>query len=102
MHQRQNNQQCAKKEIQLLLHPLLFLSTGELGLPGGTKVNLTFKKLIKKKHKHIKPTALSPFLTGNKSLLNEDNDDNPETTYTSLSKKDDMSHTSPDTFTEKK
>ena len=33
-----------------------------------------------------------------KTLLNEDNDDNPETTDTSLSIKDDMSHTSLDDF----
>ena len=44
---------------------------------------------------------MSPFIPGNKRLLNEDNDDNPETTYTSLSGKYDMSHTSKDNFTEK-
>ena len=48
-----------------------------------------------------KSKALSPFLTGNKRLLNEDNDDNPENLDTSLSEKDDMSHTSADDFTEK-
>ena len=47
-----------------------------------------------------KPKALSPFLPGNKRLLNEDNDDNPETKDTSISGKYDMSHTSPDDFTE--
>ena len=45
---------------------------------------------------------MSPFISVNKRLLHEDNDDNPETTDTSLSGKDDMSHTSPDGFTEKK
>ena len=44
---------------------------------------------------------MSPFISGNKRLLNEDNDDNPETKDTSISEKDDMSHTSPDDFTEK-
>ena len=44
---------------------------------------------------------MSPFLPGNKRLLNKDNDDNTKTTYTSLSDKDDMSHTSPDDFPEK-
>ena len=38
---------------------------------------------------------MSPFLPGNKILLNEDNDNNPETIDTSLSEKDDMSYTSP-------
>ena len=44
---------------------------------------------------------MSPFLPGNKILLNEDNDDNPEATDNSISRKDDMSHTSPDDFTKK-
>ena len=44
---------------------------------------------------------MSPFLPVNKILLNEDNDDNPKTTDTSLSGKYDMSHTSRDNFTEK-
>ena len=44
---------------------------------------------------------MSPFLPRNKILVNEDNDDNPETTDTSLYGKDDMSHTSPDHFTKK-
>ena len=76
-------------------------STGESGLTGGTRVNVTPEKRIPKKHKYIKPTALSQFLPGNKRLLNGDNDDNPETTDTSLSWKDDMSHTSKDDFTGK-
>ena len=42
---------------------------------------------------------MSTFLPGNKLLLNEDNDDNPETTDTSLSVKYDMSHISQDNFT---
>ena len=45
---------------------------------------------------------MSTFLPGNKRLLNEDNDDDPKTTDTSLSEKYDMSHTNPDAFTEKK
>ena len=69
-------------------------STVETGLTGVTRVNVTPEKLIPKKHKYIKPTALSPFLPGNKILLNEENDDNPETTSTSLSGKDDMSQSS--------
>ena len=44
---------------------------------------------------------MSPFLPGNKILLNEYNDDNPETTYTSLSVKYDVSRTSLDNFTGK-
>ena len=44
---------------------------------------------------------MSPFLPVYKILLNEDNDKNPETTDTSLSGKDDMSHTSKYGFTEK-
>ena len=59
------------------------------------------EKRIPKKKKYIKPKALSPFLPGNKRQLSEDNDDNPETTDTSLSGKDDMSHTSPYDFTGK-
>ena len=77
------------------------ISTGEAGLTGGTRINLTPDKHIPKKKKYIKPKALSPFLPGNKRLLNKDNDDNPETTDTSLSGKYYMSHTSPDNFTEK-
>ena len=45
---------------------------------------------------------MSPFLPENKRLLNKDNDDNPETKDTSLYEKYDMSHTSPDNFTENK
>ena len=59
------------------------------------------EKRIPKKKKYIKPKYVCPFLPGNKILLNEDNDDDPETTDTSLSRKDNMSHTSPDGFTEK-
>ena len=59
------------------------------------------REIIPKKKKNIKPKALSPFLPGNKRLLNEDNYDNPETTDTSISEKYDMSHTSPGDFTEK-
>ena len=77
-------------------------STVETGLTGGTRVNVTPEKRITKKKKYIKPKALYPFLPRNKRLLNKDNDDNPETTDNSLYGKDDMSHTSPDYFTEKK
>ena len=42
------------------------------------------EKRTPKKKKNIKYEALSPFLPGNKILLNEDIDDNPETTDTSL------------------
>ena len=45
---------------------------------------------------------MSPFLPGNKILLNEDNGDNPENTDTSLSGQDDILHTSKDDFTERK
>ena len=75
---------------------------GETGLTVGTRVSVTPEKRIPKKKKNIKYKALSPFLPANKILLNEDNDDNPETTDTSLYEKDDMSHTSPDDSTEKK
>ena len=44
---------------------------------------------------------MSPFIHGNKRLLNDKNDHNPETTDTSQSEKDDMSHTSRDGFIEK-
>ena len=57
------------------------------------------EKRIPKEQKYIKPTAFSPFITEKKRLLNEDNDDNPETTDTSLPGKDDRSHTSKDNFT---
>ena len=77
-------------------------STGKSCLTGGTRVNVTPEKRIPKKHKYIKPTALSTFIPGNKILLKKYNDDNPETKDTSLSGKDDMSHTSKDDFTEKK
>ena len=76
-------------------------STGESGLTGEKRVNVTPEKRIPNKQKYIKPKALSLFLPGNKILLNEDNDDNPETTDTSLSVKDDMPHTSIDAFTVK-
>ena len=39
---------------------------------------------------------MSPFLPGNKILLNKENDHNHENTDTSRSEKDDMSHTSRD------
>ena len=41
---------------------------------------------------------LSPFLPGNKRLLNQENDNNPETTDTSRSEKYYMSNTSQDDF----
>ena len=41
-------------------------SMGESDLTGGTRVNVMPKKRIPKKHKYIKPTALSPFIHGNK------------------------------------
>ena len=42
-----------------------------------------------------------PFLPGNKIILNEKDDHNPETTDTSRYEKYDMSHTSRDDFIEK-
>ena len=60
-------------------------ATGETGLTGGTSVSLTPEKRIPQKKKYIKSKDLSPFLPGNKILLNEENDDNPETTDTTLS-----------------
>ena len=77
-------------------------STVEIGSTVWTRVNVTPEKIIPKKKKCIKSKYLSPFLPGNKGLLNEDNDDNPEIADTSLSEKYDMSNTSPDDFNEKK
>ena len=76
-------------------------STWESGLTGGTRVNVSPEKRIPNNHKYIKPTALSPFLPLNKRLLNEDNDENPEITDTSLPGKYDISHTSKNDFTNK-
>ena len=76
-------------------------STRETGLIGGTRVDVTPEKRIPKKKKYIKPKALYTVLPENKILLKEDNDDNLETTDTSLSGKYDMSHTSPDDFSER-
>ena len=90
-HQRQKKFQCAKKIDTASVKSSLSSSTGESGLTGGTRVNITPEKLIPKKHKHIKPTALSKFIPENKILLNKDNDYNPEATYTSISGKDYMS-----------
>ena len=75
--------------------------TVETGLTGGTRVSLTPEKRIPNNRENTKSKALSLFLPVNKRLLNEENDNNPETTDTSLSQKYDMSHTSPDFFTEK-
>ena len=72
----------------------LSLATVETCLTGGTRVSVTPEKRIPKMNKYIKSKALSPFLPGNERLLNKDNDNNPETTDTSRSKKYDMSHTS--------
>ena len=44
---------------------------------------------------------MSPFLPVYKRILNDENDHNFETTDTSLSEQDDMSHTSRDDFIEK-
>ena len=60
------------------------------------------EKRIPKKKKNMRYKALSPFLPGYKGLLNEDDDDNTETIDTSLSEKDDISHTILDDFTGKK
>ena len=54
------------------------------------------KKTHSKEEENIKSLALSPFIPGNKRLLNEENDNNPGTTDTPKSKKYDMSHTSRD------
>ena len=62
-------------------------STVETRLTVVTRVNVTPEKHIPKKKKYIKYEALSPFIPRNKRLLNKDNYDNPETTYTSLSEK---------------
>ena len=43
------------------------------------------------KHQCLTPNT-PPFIHGNKRLLNEENDDNLETTDTSQSEKDDTSH----------
>ena len=75
--------------------------TGKTGLIGGTRVSVTPEKRIPNKKKYIKSLSLSPFLPGNKILLKEENDHNPETTDTSRSEKDDMSHTSRDDFIKK-
>ena len=50
-----------------------FLSsaTVETGLTGGTRLSVTPEKRIPKKNKNIKSKAFSPFLPGNKRLLNE-------------------------------
>ena len=104
MHQRQQHQKyfgAPKKRYTVSVTSTYSSSIGESGLTGGRRVNVNPEKRIPKKHKYITPTSLYPFLPGNKKLLNEDNDDNPETTDTSLSGKDDISHTSKDNFTEK-
>ena len=49
--------------------------------------------MYSKEEEIIKSLALYPFLPGNKILLNEENDHDPETTDTSRSEKYDMSHT---------
>ena len=99
-------------------------ATRETGLTVGKRASVTPVKHIPKKKKYIKSLALSllikypipnqdkkimglnkyqclttdipPFLPGNKRLLNEGNDDNPETAYTSQYEKDDRSHTNRD------
>ena len=53
-------------------------------------------KWIPKNKKYTNSKAFSPFLPGNKTILNEENDDNPETTDTSQSEKDDTSQNSRD------
>ena len=79
----------------------LHSETGEKYLIGGTIVSVTPNKRMPTKKKYKQSKALSPFPPGNKRLLNKDNDDNPETTDTSLYEKYYMSHTSIDGFTEK-
>ena len=75
--------------------------TWEKCLSGGTRLSVTLEKLIPKKKKNIKSLSLYPFLPGNKIILNEKDDHNPETTDTSRYEKYDMSHTSRDDFIEK-
>ena len=50
-----------------------------------------------KKYQCLTP-AVPPFISGNKWLLNEENDDNPETTDTSLSEEYYTSHTKRDDY----
>ena len=73
----------------------------ETGLTGGIRVIVTPEKRIPKKKKNIKSLALFTFIPGNKRLLNKENDHNPETTNTSQSEKDDMSHTNWDDYISK-
>ena len=101
-------------------------ATGETCLTGGKRASVTQEKRIPKKNKYIKSLAFSPlrkypipnqdrkimglnkyqcltldippFIPGNKILLNEDNDNNHETTDTSQSEKYDMSHTYRDDY----
>ena len=76
-------------------------ATGETFLTGGTRVSVTPEKRIPKKKKNTKSLSLSPFLPGNKILLNEENYHNPETMDTSRSEKYDKSYTSWDDFIKK-
>ena len=51
------------------------------------KSNYNSKKDIPKKKKNIKLLVLCPFIPGNKRIINDKNDRNPETIDISLSKK---------------
>ena len=57
------------------------------------KSNCNSRKRIPKNTNNIKYLALSPFIPGNKRLLNKESDHNPETADTSRSEKDDTSYT---------
>ena len=72
---------------------LFFFSNRRNRFNRSNKTKCNAKKRIPKNKKNIKPLALSPFLPGNKRLLNEENNHNPETTDNSLSGKYDTSHT---------
>ena len=65
----------APEEIEVHKHRRntysLSSATGKTSLTGGTRVSVTLEKRIPKKKKNIKSLALSPFLTGNKILLNK-------------------------------
>ena len=59
------------------------------------------QKLWLQEHQCL-PPHVPPFPTGIKSLINEENNDNPETTYTSRIYKYDTSHTNLDDSIENK
>ena len=75
----------------------IYKITSFVSIKKGSNYKSGLKKMGLNKYQCLTPDV-PPFVPGNKTLLNEDNDDDPKTPDTSRSEKGDTSHTSQDDY----